>query len=103
MVGFTVGVLIRHTGGAIATAVGLLFVAPILTNLLPGTWGKDISKYFLSNAGQHVSDVVHVAGNLSPWVGYVVMTVEWLVPLLVGAWLALQLGPIARCPNPMVF
>jgi ABC-type transport system involved in multi-copper enzyme maturation permease subunit len=87
MVGFTVGVLIRHTGGAIATAVGLLFVAPILANLLPGTWGKDISKYFLSNAGQHVSDVVHVAGNLSPWAGYLVMTVEWLVPLLVGAWL----------------
>jgi ABC-type transport system involved in multi-copper enzyme maturation permease subunit len=87
MVGFTVGVLIRHSGGAIATAVGLLFVAPILTNLLPGTWGKDVSKYFTSNAGKHVTDVVHVAGNLSPWAGYLVLTVEWLVPLLVGAWL----------------
>ncbi|HEY2671796.1 MAG TPA: ABC transporter permease subunit [Rugosimonospora sp.] len=85
MIGFTAGVLIRHSGGAIATAVGLLFVAPLLANALPGQWGKSIDKYFTVNAGQHVMDVVHTAGSLAPWTGYLVFTVEWVVPLLAGA------------------
>jgi ABC-type transport system involved in multi-copper enzyme maturation permease subunit len=87
MFGFTIGVLIRHSGGAIATVVGLLFVAPLLTNALPGTWGSDINKYFTSNAGQHITDVVRNAGTISPWAGYVTITIEWIVPLLIGAWL----------------
>jgi ABC-type transport system involved in multi-copper enzyme maturation permease subunit len=87
MFGFTIGVLIRHSGGAIATVVGLLFVAPLLTNALPGDWGSTINKYFTANAGQHITDVVHPHGVLMPWAGYLTITVEWVVPLIVGAWL----------------
>jgi ABC-2 type transport system permease protein len=87
MIGFAIGVLIRHSGGAIATAVGLLFVAPLLTNALPGGWGKTINKYFTANAGQRITEVVHTPGQLTPWVGYLAITVEWIVPLLLGAWL----------------
>jgi ABC-2 type transport system permease protein len=85
--GFALGVLIRHTAGAITAMVALLFVVPPLTGLLPGTWGKDISKYFTTNASQRITEVVHTPGQLSPWVGYFAMTIEWLVPLLVGAYL----------------
>ncbi|WP_345637920.1 ABC transporter permease subunit [Rugosimonospora acidiphila] len=87
MFGFAAGVLIRHSGGSIGAVVGVLFVAPLLTNALPGQWGKDINKYFTANAGQHITDTVHTAGNLSPWAGYLTITIEWLVPLLFGAWL----------------
>jgi ABC-type transport system involved in multi-copper enzyme maturation permease subunit len=87
MFGFTIGVLIRHSGGAIATVVGLLFVAPLLTNALPGSWGSTINKYFTANAGQHITDVIHPAGAVTPWIGYLTISVEWIVPLLVGAWL----------------
>jgi ABC-2 type transport system permease protein len=85
--GFALGVLIRHTAGSITAAVGLLFVAPPLTGLLPGTWGDDINKYFTSNAGQHITEVVSVPGRMSPWTGYLVITIWWLVPLLVGGYL----------------
>jgi ABC-type transport system involved in multi-copper enzyme maturation permease subunit len=87
MFGLALGTLLRHTAGAITLAVGLLLVAPSLTNLLPGTWGKDINKYFTANAGQRITEVHHTVGQLTPWAGYLTLTVEWLVPLLIGAYL----------------
>jgi hypothetical protein len=85
--GFALGALLRHTAGAITAAVGLLFVVPPLMGLLPGHWGHTISKYFTSNAGSHVSSVVQVPGTVSPWVGYLTITIWWVVPLIAGAWL----------------
>jgi hypothetical protein len=87
MLGFALGTIIRHTAGTITAAVGLLFVVPPLLNLLPGTWGHDIQKYFTINAGQHITEVVHVPGVLAPWVGYAVFTLWWVVPLILGAYL----------------
>jgi ABC-2 type transport system permease protein len=85
MFGFALGTLLRHTAGAITTAVGLLFVAPPLLALLPGTWGADLFKYFTANAGERITRVVQIPGQLSPWEGYAVFTAEWLVLMLVGA------------------
>jgi ABC-type transport system involved in multi-copper enzyme maturation permease subunit len=85
--GLAIGSLLRHTAGAITAAVALLLVVPPLTNLLPGTWGDDITKYFTSNAGQHIMEVVRVPGHMGPWAGYAVITVWWVVPLLAGAYL----------------
>lgn len=85
MLGFAVGTLLRHTAGSITTAVGLLFVLPILTNLLPGDWGRTIREYFFSNAGAQIWSVRVDPTLLSPWRGYLVFTIEWLVILIVGA------------------
>jgi ABC-2 type transport system permease protein len=85
--GFALGVVIRHTAGAITAAVALLLVLPPLTQLLPGTWGHDVQRYFTSNAGGHVTDVVRVPGVISPWLGYLTLTIEWIVPLLLGIYL----------------
>jgi ABC-2 type transport system permease protein len=87
MFGVAAGVLLRHTAGAITTAVGVLLVIPILTGLLPGAWGKDINKAFTTNAGQRITEVHHTAGQFTPWVGFLVFSLEWFVPLLVGAYL----------------
>ena len=87
MFGFALGALIRHTAGAITAVVALLFVVPPLTNLLPGKWGDDITNYFTSNAGQHITEVVKIPGHMSPWVGYLTITIWWVVPLLFGAWM----------------
>jgi len=87
MLGFAFGTLLRHTGAAIATTIGLLFVAPFLTQLLPGTWGDKINTYFIGNAGQHIMQVLHLPGEISPWIGYLTMTIWWLVPLAFGAFL----------------
>lgn len=87
MFGFALGAVIRHTAGAITVAVALLLVVPPLMNLLPGTWGKDIFKGFTSNAGSMIASTVPIDDRLSPWAGYVAMTIWWVVPLILGAYL----------------
>ena len=87
LLGFAIGAVIRHTAGAITAVVALLFVAPPLTQLLPGDWGHWVSQHFTVNAGQKVTEVVINAKELTPWAGYLTMTVWWVVPLLLGAWL----------------
>jgi len=87
LLGFALGAIIRHTAGAITTVVALLLVVPPLTQLLPGEWGHDIYKVFTSNAGSMVATTVQQARSLTPWEGYLTMTVWWLVPLIIGAYL----------------
>src|SRR3954471_22612391 len=85
MLGFAVGSVLRHSAGSITTAIGLLFVLPILSNLLPGEWGKMIQKYFFSNAGGQITTVRQDPNQLTPWNGYLVFTIEWALILLAGA------------------
>jgi len=85
--GFALGAILRHTAGAITAAVGLLLVVPPLTQLLPGTWGHDITKVFTSNAGSMIATTIPQDNRLGPWAGYFAMTIWWLVPLAIGAYL----------------
>jgi ABC-2 type transport system permease protein len=85
MLGFAVGSLLRHSAGAITTAVGLLFVLPLLSNLLPGDWGKTVREYFFSNAGGQITTVRQDPNLLAPWNGYLVFSIEWLAILIAGA------------------
>lgn len=87
MFGFALGTLLRHTAGAITIAVALLLVVPPLLGLLPGDWGDAISRYFTSNAGSQIMSVVLSPDALSPWNGYLVFTLWWVVILAVAAWL----------------
>ena len=87
LLGVALGTLIRHTAGAITSAVALLFVIPPLTNLLPGSWGKAISIRFTTNAGQRIAEVIHSPGQLYPWTGFFWMLGECVIPLIIGAWL----------------
>ena len=90
MLGFAVGSVLRHSAGSITTAVGLLFVLPLLSNLLPGDWGRTVQKYFFSNAGGQITTVRQDPTLLTPWNGYLVFTIEWAVVLAVGAILFLR-------------
>lgn len=86
--GMACGLLLRHTAGAITTAVALLLVVPPLLNLLPGGWGDAVVRYFTSNAGQHIAFVKQTGSNyLTPWVGFGVYCLWFAIPLAVGAWL----------------
>jgi hypothetical protein len=87
MFGFALGTLLRHTAGAVTIAVAMLLVIPPFLGLLPGEWGKTINHYFTSNAGQQITYVHQSEGALSPWGGYLVFTLWWVVILAVAAWL----------------
>ncbi|MEV5326553.1 ABC transporter permease subunit [Nonomuraea fastidiosa] len=82
--GFGLGTLIRHTPGAIVSAIALIMVLPQLTTMLPGEWGRTVSDYFTTNAG---SLIVANRSNdsLGPWSGFGVYLAWIAVSVLAGA------------------
>jgi ABC-2 type transport system permease protein len=83
-----IGGLIRHTAGAISTVIGVVFVLPILSGLLPGTWGAHINAYLPVQAGQLISHSHQQADDLlSPWQGFGVFCLWTAVLLVLSAYL----------------
>jgi ABC-type transport system involved in multi-copper enzyme maturation permease subunit len=77
-----VGLLIRHTAAAVSTVIGIVLVLPILTSLLPSSWGAHINAYLPEQAGTLISHAHQVSGDLlSPWQGFAVFC-AWTVLLL---------------------
>ncbi|WP_018657305.1 ABC transporter permease subunit [Actinomadura flavalba] len=64
-----IGVIVRHTAGAIVTVFVILFVLGIVGGFLPGEWGTTLNKYLPSNAGGAILVPVEQAGTLPPWGG----------------------------------
>jgi ABC-2 type transport system permease protein len=85
-----IGVLLRHTAGAISIAVAVAFVLPILAGLLPDTsfWNHLVG-YLPVQAGTQVF-TVHPTGDaivLSAWQGYGVLCIWVAVLFGIGAYL----------------
>src|SRR5215475_734199 len=85
-----IGTLIRHSAGAIATAVGVAFVLPIIGALLPDTsfWNHLVG-YLPEQAGSMVY-LVHETGShivLSAWEGFGVLCAWTAVLLGIGGYL----------------
>jgi ABC-2 type transport system permease protein len=78
LLSFGIGAILRHSAGAIATAIGLLFVLWILGNFLPsppsGWFGQaDIDKWLPFNAGSGIwQQQINGTNPFSPWVGFAV-------------------------------
>ncbi len=76
LLSFGLGAILRHTAGAIASGIGLLFVLLILSNFLPGPpsgwFGQtDIDKWIPFYAGAHIWQNQLVGINpFSPWIGF---------------------------------
>lgn len=67
------GALVRNTAGGIAAFVGLLFVLPGITALLPASTGDAIEPYLPLNAGTTVaSSTFDNPHHLSTWGGFAV-------------------------------
>jgi hypothetical protein len=82
---FGLGAILRNTAGAIATAVGLLFVAPILVNFLPSSWQHDVSKWLPSNAGSHILLIKPLtSGGFSAWTGFGIFCAYAAVTVIAG-------------------
>ena len=58
LIAFGVGALVRHTAGAIAIVIALMFIIPILENALPSNWHNDIQRFLPDAANQIVSVTV---------------------------------------------
>jgi ABC-2 type transport system permease protein len=84
-----IGAIIRHTAGAITTAIGVVFVLPILSGLLPGSWGAHINGYLPEQAGTLIGQQQPPAGGnvLSAWEGFGVFCLWTVVLLAIAAYL----------------
>jgi ABC-type transport system involved in multi-copper enzyme maturation permease subunit len=68
-----IGALVRNTAGGIALFVGLLFVLPGITAILPASVSDKISPYLPLNAGTTVASITFDSPHhLSPWGGFAV-------------------------------
>ena len=70
LLGFGLGAILRNGAGAIATLFGLLFVPPILIEVLPHSWQATIGPYLPMNAGSDIFITRNQPGSLQPWTGF---------------------------------
>jgi ABC-2 type transport system permease protein len=88
LLALAVGTLIRHTAGAIATIIGIVFVLPILSGLLPGSWGAHINAYLPEQAGTLITHTHQQSSDLlSPWQGFGVLCLWTALLLAIAAYL----------------
>ncbi|HEX7164990.1 MAG TPA: ABC transporter permease subunit [Trebonia sp.] len=89
VIAFGLGSIIRHTAGAIASAIGLLFVLPLIIQFLPSTWRWDLQRFFPDAAGRVLSATVDIpdAHLWSAWPQFAVTAIWALVLVGIGAYL----------------
>ena len=82
LLGLGLGVIIRHTAGAVAAYVGITFLLPVLLQRIPGTPSRYTPVGILANS---VSAVVHQSNQVSAPVGFGLMVLYATVILGLGA------------------
>jgi ABC-type transport system involved in multi-copper enzyme maturation permease subunit len=79
------GAIVRNTAGGISTFVGILFVLPGVTAILPSSLGDAIDPYLPSSAGSAVAQVVPDGGTLAPWTGFAIFCGYTLIAVVAAA------------------
>lgn len=84
---FGLGAIFRHTAAAITTAIGVMFVLPILVNILPESWQQDIIRWLPTSAGDVLTATVGPLSpnHFSPWVQFAVTAAYAAAALIAGA------------------
>ncbi|RJL27141.1 ABC transporter permease [Bailinhaonella thermotolerans] len=80
--GLGLGTLVRHTAGALVSAIALILVLPTLATQLPGDWGRAVADHFTTNAGRLIVSGQD-NGALGPWSGFAVY-LAWIAAALVA-------------------
>jgi ABC-2 type transport system permease protein len=89
LIAFALGTIIRHTAGAITSAIGLMFVLPVIIQVLPNTWRWDVMRFFPDAAGRQISVTIGQSNQhlWSAWPQFGVTIVYAVVLLAIGAFL----------------
>jgi ABC-2 type transport system permease protein len=89
LIAFGFGSIIRHTAGAVVSAIGLMFVVSIIVQLLPSNWRWDIMRFFPDAAGRVLSVTVgqHNPHLWSAWPQFGVTLAYAAVLLAIGGYL----------------
>ena len=80
--------MIRHTLATALHEPGVVFVLPILSGLLPSSWGAHVNAYLPEQAGTLITHTRETSGDLlSPWQGFGVLCIWTVVALAAAAYL----------------
>ena len=85
------GLIIRHTAGALTAFVGVLLIVPLLTPAFPSSIQNAISAFEPTTIGSAMTVVAtHLpkgsAPTFNPWVGLTILSAYAAVALGIGAW-----------------
>jgi len=86
---FGIGAILRHTAGTITTVIGILFVVPIIVQLLPDTLRWDIMRFFPDAVTRVIASTT---GDTNPhlwsvWPQFLVTVAYTVAVLAVGGFL----------------
>ena len=77
--------VIRVTAAAISTFVGILFILPIIADVLPSSYTDDISRFLPATIGTvMMSAHYHGTDPFGPWTGFALLCAYAAAALLVG-------------------
>ena len=85
VVGVGVGAIIRHTAGAIAVAVIVVYLLAVLCLVLPAPWNTRLGRFTLPFAAYQAVTLHPKAGLFSPGLSILVLVAWPAVTLLAGA------------------
>jgi ABC-2 type transport system permease protein len=87
LLAFGIGMMLRHSAGAITAAIGLLFVLTVLVQFLPQSWQDHVNKWIPALAGSQIWAVKPSLGGppmFSAWGGFAVLAGYAVVALIGG-------------------
>lgn len=73
VLGACLGLIIKHTAGALTTLLGILFVLPALTQVFPEPLQWHIAQFLPERIGEQAATVSRLSQHLAPWVGIALM------------------------------
>ncbi len=76
--------IIRHTAAAISAFVGVLFILPIIANVLPSSFANDVGRFLPAQIGTRMMTVnYHGADSFGPWLSFGLLC-AYAAVLLIG-------------------
>jgi hypothetical protein len=88
LIGLGIGSIIRHTAGAIAAAVGIVFALPVIFLAFPAGLQHTVEKFLpMIIAENSLTAVKHVSPSLPPWAGLGMLGLYAAATLVAGGWL----------------
>ena len=88
LLAFGLGMILRHTAGAITATIALLFVLSVVVHFLPDSWQVHVDKWMPALAGSAIWATVPPSPGstpmFSPWAGFAVLAGYAVVAMAAG-------------------
>jgi len=77
--------IIRHTAAAISTFVSLLFILPIIADVLPSSFANDVDRFLPAEIGTQMMSVnLQGADSFGPWLSFALLCIYATATLIAG-------------------